>query len=578
MGYIRSNVGIFTQLVPNHDFAWPTAEDILDLGQTPPYCPGFPEPDYGRYSDFRVRMAARHSVQYIPANIYNTWPAGQNFVCFGFNLFDEDEQPLHKTYRVVIRKLPGDTGQGQAYLQIYNQLTGQVDVEQQAPSINLAHSSEFDVLFSCTLQRFQLRTCLVVTFANASYVGDTLYWQMYPFTMLLEAGDYCIIPTGSHGNTDEHDDPNEDDDGNSDEGGGGGSHNRDSDNVREDSLTDLNPVVGGGGFITYYKITQAQLASLASEMFSETFAQAIANYFEKPSEIVCGLLLLPVTPVGGASYYPRYGVFHMNLALPVVADRFIDVDMGSVAIDEYYGSAFDYSPYTQISIFLPFIGVREIDVDEVMGGYITVKYRIDTYTGNCVAFVIVDSGTVGTMTVRYQFAGNCGQQMPVASADFSSVINGAIQVATVAAASVVTAGAAGVAAGAAAEGAGAAAAEVEAISASAQAAANTKAAMDIGGAALTTVMSAKPTYTRTGSMSCSVGMMGVLKPYILKKFPRQSLPDGYKSFYGYPSNISGTLSGFSGFTVVDSVKLKGIPATDTEIAEIENALKGGVFL
>lgn len=388
-----------------------------------------------------------------------------------------------------------------------------------------------------------------------------------------------VIPDGTNIDLTERDDPNEDDDTPSTEGGGGGSHDPSSDIVREGDIDDLITVTGGGcGFITYYKITQAQLNALAAEMFNMTFRDAVHNFFEKPIEIVSGVLLLPITPASGASYHPKYGVFHMDLALPIVANQFKDVDCGSVYVDEYYSSAFDYSPFSKCSIFLPFIGVREIDVDEVMGKWLHVKYRIDCYTGNCLAILLVGTGTAGSETVRYQFAGNCGQQIPIGGEDFSNVINGALTVATVAAASIVTAGAAGAAAGTAAANAGASIAETELVAQSAQAAANTKAAMDIGAAAVNQVMNAKPIVTRSGSMGCSMGMMGVLKPYILKEVPRQSLPNGYKSFYGYPANISGYLSEFSGYTVVDSVKLKGIPATDSEIAEIERALKGGVFL
>lgn len=416
-------------------------------------------------------------------------------------------------------------------------------------------------------------------FCFADYVPDyvqqyrSAFWglRMDNFGGMLTASQFTKFK--------KRDDPNEDDDGNSEEGGGGGSHDHEGDIVREGDIDDLITVTGGGcGFITYYKITQAQLATLASEMFNTTFWDAVKNFFEKPIEIVSGVLLLPITPAGGASYHPKYGLFSMTLALPIVANQFKDVDFGSVYVDEYYSSAFDYSPYTSVSLFLPFIGVRDIDVDEVMGKWLHVKYRIDCYTGNCLAIVMVGNGTAGSDTVRYQFAGNCGQQIPIGGEDFSNVINGALTVATVAAASIVTAGAAGAAAGTAAANSGATIAETELVAQSAQAAANTKAAMDIGAAAVNQVMNAKPIVTRTGSMGCSMGMMGVLKPYLLKKVPRQSLPEGYKSFYGYPSNISGTIGSFSGYTVVDSVKLKGIPGTDSEIAEIENSLKGGVFV
>lgn len=424
---------------------------------------------------------------------------------------------------------------------------------------------------------------LGVNFTNMSGIfgpDSAAFFNRYSGSWIyLEHGTLLLNSNERLAQADPDDDPNNDDDGNSDEGGGNGSHDHSSDIVEQGGLSDLNPLSASNcGFVTLYKVTLAQLQTIAAEMYSTDIWDIVKNWWNKPIEMIAGLMLLPITPVSGAVYRPKIGTHTFNVSLPIVADQYVEVDCGTIHIDEYYASAFDYSPYSRVSIFLPFIGMRELNVDEVMGRYIKVKYRIDCFTGNCLATVTVGETVPGSFTVRYQFPGNCGQQIPTSSADFSAVINGAIQFATVAVASVISAGGAGAAAGAAATGAGATAAEAETIAASAQAAATTKAAMDIGASAVNTVMNSKPRIERSGSMGESMGMMGVLKPYILKEVPKQSLPTGYSGFYGYPSNISGIVGGFSGYTVFDSVKLKGIPATDGEIAEIEKILKGGVIL
>lgn len=383
-----------------------------------------------------------------------------------------------------------------------------------------------------------------------------------------------VIPDGSEIDLTERDDPNQDDDGPSEEGGGGGSRDHTDDPVPYPDLPTFTAI--SGGFTTFYRVNLVQVELLASYLYTDNIWQMISNYFSQPSDMIAGLLMLPVKPSVGAAYKPKVGLHTFNIWLDILASQYVDVSCGSVLIDEYFSSCFDYSPYSAISIWLPFIGMRSLDIDEVMGKYIEVKYRVDCTNGDCIAFVLV--GDASSKSVRYQFSGNCATQIPVSSNNMDSVIANAVQFATVAVATAATASAAGSAAGTAAINEGATIEETEIVAQSAQSAANITAAGDIGASAISTVMASKPTVERSGCSGGAIGFMGVLKPFVVRKAPRQSLPDGYASYYGYPSNISGTLGSFTGYTVVDTVKLKGIPGTDGEIAEIERSLRGGVII
>jgi hypothetical protein len=66
--------------------------------------------------------------------------------------------------------------------------------------------------------------------------------------------------------------------------------------------------------------------------------------------------------------------------------------------------------------------------------------------------------------------------------------------------------------------------------------------------------------------------------YLILNRPIQSLPSGFGENFGYPSNVTRTLSALTGFTQVDEVHLNGINATSDELAEIETLLKEGVIL
>jgi hypothetical protein len=60
--------------------------------------------------------------------------------------------------------------------------------------------------------------------------------------------------------------------------------------------------------------------------------------------------------------------------------------------------------------------------------------------------------------------------------------------------------------------------------------------------------------------------------------PNQSLPTNYQDLEGYPSNIAGPLTNFSGFTAVETIDLNGLDATKEEIDEIKQLLIGGVYI
>ena len=84
--------------------------------------------------------------------------------------------------------------------------------------------------------------------------------------------------------------------------------------------------------------------------------------------------------------------------------------------------------------------------------------------------------------------------------------------------------------------------------------------------------------SRSGDLSGAVGLLDDFLPYLIIHRPIQSLAENFKSFKGYPSNITATLSSLKGYTEVEYIHLKNIKATDAEIEEIEALLKEGVII
>lgn len=322
-------------------------------------------------------------------------------------------------------------------------------------------------------------------------------------------------------------------------GGGTGSFDLSSDSVDFPSLPTLTAV--STGLVSVYTPSIAQLNSLASFLWNanptdvDFWKKLVAN----PLDLILGLSIVPVEVPAGATQTIKVGLVDSGVSVTKAASQFVEVDCGSISVDEYWGSALDYSPFRRFSIYLPFIGTRTISTDDIMGKTVHVKYHVDLLSGACVAMVKCGDA------VLYQYSGACAVSLPLSGETFTNVITSTIQLAASIGATVATGGAAaGVTAASAAN----------------------------------SLMSMKPIVERAGGVSGAAGQLGVMKPYLIGEVPRQSVPNNCNSFTGYPSNIKAVLGELSGYTEVDIIYIKGIEATQAELDELETVLKGGFII
>lgn len=356
------------------------------------------------------------------------------------------------------------------------------------------------------------------------------------------------------------------------------------------------------GFARIYNPDLSQLQRLANYLWTDTtFLQTIVNHakqlLEDPIESIITLNRLPIAVPNGEAEVVKVLYIPTNTSMPPVTNQFVDVDCGTLQIKHEYDSALDYNPYTDISLVLPFIGVVQLDPDEVMDKTLSLTYRVDVVSGMCVAKVAVDG------CVLYQYSGNCAISMPFNSADFSNYIS-AMVTAAKSIAGVAAAGAAGAMA-AAAEGTNA----VKAIVAKATSGepeskgpslpkpsnkstnviketfgegglgeGTLKAAKKGVANTVSAVVSSKRTIEHAGHFSGNSGFLGVRRPYAIIKRPRMCNPNEYGRFNGRPCMMYLYLGNLSGYTEVQEIHLTGIVATNDELIEIENLLKSGVIL
>lgn len=367
--------------------------------------------------------------------------------------------------------------------------------------------------------------------------------------------------------------------GTSDEGGGDNSNfSEDSDSVTSDALPTISAV--GSGFSTLFTPTKAQLRTLGDTLWGNTIVGFFQNAITNIKELFVSLGILPfVAPAGATVNVTWMDIATINIPLTLANQQFVEVDMGSINLATNkniftYDSVLDYSPYSKLGIYLPFIGYQELDIDECRGAVIGLRYRIDILSGSCVAIISISGNDI------YQFSGNCLTQIPLTSADFTGLISSSVQVAVAAAsmgasAAVASAGDAVTAEMAASEKITGAQGELQ----NAQHAASVSNSKgSLASATANGMMGMKPNYKKTGAVSASTSLLNVKQPYLFLTTPRQSYPANYGHYCGFPCNITDTLGNFSGYTVVEDIRLNGLVATSSEVEEIYNLLKSGVII
>jgi hypothetical protein len=335
--------------------------------------------------------------------------------------------------------------------------------------------------------------------------------------------------------------------------GGEGTETNRSDNVDFPTNTqDLNAKSGvQAGFISLYSPSVSQLRSLASYLWTSDFVDNVKKMFGDPMDVIIGLTQMPISVPTSVSSSVKAGFIDTGITMPRVRDQYIDFDMGSISYGSYWGNALDFDPYTKVQIYLPFIGFRTLNTNDVINTTLNLKYRFDVLTGACTAWIKCGN------FIRYEFSGQCGASIPVTSQNYNNVINTAINI-------VSTVGT-GIIGGVATGGLGtmASMATVNGIS-------NVASGVASGGM--------KPTVQRSGGMGGASSLMGMRTPFLVFQRPKTSLPTNYNTLYGYASNKYLKLGNCHGFTQVEHMHLQVAGATDDEMKEIENILHKGVFI
>ena len=319
------------------------------------------------------------------------------------------------------------------------------------------------------------------------------------------------------------------------------------------------PTIGAfaTGMIDVYVPSRTELVSLSQYLWAGAFdVDNFKKIVADPMDVIIGLQIVPLTAaqIGTASSVLVVGNISTGLSMDKATKQYVEINMGTVEILPKWGAYLDFSPYSKLTLFLPYIGYVDINPDDCMNGTISVKYYVDIISGNCVAQVKCNDH------VLYQFSGNCSCQLPITAGQYQNIALAGINIL-------------GSALGAASsmimpKGGGNTGDKLGAVSGVANL---------FGTIANEAISMVKPAVQRSGGFGSSSGLMGLQIPYLILTVPRMCIPGEQNKYIGYPSFVTKAMNTLSGFNSVEVTHLNNMSCTAEEVDEIIALLSRGVI-
>ncbi|MGJ1078902.1 hypothetical protein ACR77U_12750, partial [Enterococcus faecium] len=304
----------------------------------------------------------------------------------------------------------------------------------------------------------------------------------------------------------------------------------------------IPPTGTANALFAIYNPTEAQIRSFGAWLWSPNFIDQLLKMFNNPSEAIIGLHKVFVTPITGAEQNIKVGYLDSGVASKIVTNQYVTIDCGTITLAEFFGNVFDYSPFTDVSLYLPFIGIVKLNNADVLRSTINIVYHADVINGSVLAEVKVNrDGAGGTL---YQYTGNCAVEYPLSSGSYIGMITGALSLGAGIAGTIASGG-------------------------------NMIPAMMGATAGLGRMHN---DVSRSGSFSGNAGAMGIKKPYLIISRPQTELADKFTTFVGKPSNYTTTIGACKGFTKVDTVHIENVDATSSELDELNQILTSGILV
>lgn len=316
----------------------------------------------------------------------------------------------------------------------------------------------------------------------------------------------------------------------------------DDDGYSDDKDDDENNIdtsdvsAGIGVLTTTFKMSKDRLQQLGRFLWGSNIFDNFSLICNNPIENIISCKSIPLS-LDGATQKIILGNVDTGVNGDKVANNFTSQTIGSIKINEKYNNFLDYAPYTNVIIYLPYVGFKELDTNLVMNKTLSISYTVDVITGGCLC-------QIQSNGVRlYEFNGNLGIDIPITASNRAQVEAGYIS-----------------------SGIGIA---------------SSTASGNIVGAVTSLINSAEAQYHYASTSSPNPMCVASTNRtcYVILDRPTYQTLKSFNHTRGKKCYLTKTINTLKGYTICDEhIDLSGIRATDSEKEELIKILSSGFFV
>ena len=323
-----------------------------------------------------------------------------------------------------------------------------------------------------------------------------------------------------------------------------------------DSINDVpDPSYGilDAGFVNIYKVNTGALTALGNDVFPQlsqvtdlvSGLQCVSDmlFNSRLIDYVLDVHIIPCDVPSGSPTAVKVGGRTCSAVGSPVTSSYVNVDLGSINIKEYFKNFADYS-FTSSKLHLPLVGFVDMKPEFWNGGQLHVKYKFNVADGSFMAYIYSTSSKSELKeSLVAEYSGQAAIHIPVTGASYASAISGLLSSAGATIASATTGNVAGVAQG-----------------------------------VISAAANMSPDINQSNGYNSSASIMGSKEAYLQIERPAYSMSVKSSKEQGFPLNVTYTIGSMRGFTVAEAPILDGIPATLDEKQRIKQFLQSGVII
>lgn len=278
------------------------------------------------------------------------------------------------------------------------------------------------------------------------------------------------------------------------------------------------------------------LYELGKEIWSNNTLKDILNITGNAIDAIIALKILYYDLEVGNNVKIIIGNVETILTADLYVKHIARIDCGTLNVPNYYNNFLDYEPYTTINIYLPYIGIKKLNTNDIINASINVIYYINVLDGSCTANIFISKkySKSNVQALLYQFNGNCDISIPISASNNNNVINGFMSTIT------------GIY--------------------------NTNPSQTIKGF----IDMHDIDIQRSGNIASSNGMYGSNIPYLIITRYDIKKPTSFNHNIGQTLEQTATLSNLKGFTIVQELLISNFTGTENEYNELITLLQQGV--